>query len=219
MTNTDLGGTPQEPRAGNGPGSDDASPRQMAAAAVQTVKQEAASFAESAKDKAIGQVEQKKQTATQTLSDFANAVRKASDELAQHDQSMAAGVVKQAADGLEGLSRSVSGKRPEELLDAVRDFGRSNPTAFIAGSVLLGLAIGRFARSSEPDSPGQGAQAGASTYIGSADFGSGPRGGAGSGGFDADNGDAASLQRLAAAEDAEQGDLNPMGHGRFDPEV
>jgi hypothetical protein len=58
-------------------------------------------------------------------------------------------VVKQAADGLEQISRTVSEKRPEELLDAVREFGRRNPTAFIAGSVLLGVALGRFARSSE----------------------------------------------------------------------
>jgi hypothetical protein len=58
-------------------------------------------------------------------------------------------VVKQAADGLENLSRSISEKRPEEMLDAVRDFGRRNPTAFVAGAVLVGLAVGRFIRSSE----------------------------------------------------------------------
>lgn len=127
----------------------------MAKSAVRTVKQETASFANSAKEKALGQVEQKTQSATETLGEFANAIRKASDELSQHDQSMAGRIAKQAAEGLEGLSRSVSNKRPEELLEAVRGFGRSNPTAFIAGSVLLGMAIGRFARSSEQHSQEQ----------------------------------------------------------------
>jgi hypothetical protein len=83
------------------------------------------------------------------LGDFASAIRKAGDDLAQNDQSVAGKMVKQAADGLESFSRSLSDKRPEELLNAVRDFGRENPAAFIAGSVLLGIAIGRLAKSTD----------------------------------------------------------------------
>jgi hypothetical protein len=124
------------------------SPKEMAASAAQTVKQEAASFVADARDKAVEKVEQQKETASQTLGDFANAIRRAGDELAQSDQSMATRLVRQAADGLEGLARSVSDKRPEDLLEAARDFGRRNPTAFIAGSVLAGIAIGRFLKSS-----------------------------------------------------------------------
>ncbi|RAK57682.1 hypothetical protein [Phenylobacterium deserti] len=148
MTNTDAGG---DWGASRSAGEGQSSPREMAGAAAQTVKQEAASFAASAKEKAAGQIDQHKETATRTLGDFANAIRKAGDELSQSDQSIASRLVQQAADGLEGLSRSVSDKRPEELLDAVRDFGRRNPAAFVAGSVLVGLAVGRFLRaSSEP---------------------------------------------------------------------
>ncbi|MBV9511983.1 MAG: hypothetical protein JO303_17045, partial [Caulobacteraceae bacterium] len=94
------------------------------------------------------QINKGKDTATRTLGDFADAIRKAGDELASRDQSTVGKVVKQAADSLEGLSRSVADKRPEELLDALRDFGRNNPVAFVGGSVLLGLAIARFAKSS-----------------------------------------------------------------------
>jgi hypothetical protein len=145
MTDTNVGGVSMANRRAG----DDASPNEMAVAAAGAVKQEVASFADSTKDKVLDKVEEKKHVATETLGDFANAIRKAGEELSQSDQSMAARVVKQAAEGLEGLSRSVSDKRPEEMLEAVRDFGRSNPTAFIAGSVLVGLALGRFARSSE----------------------------------------------------------------------
>ena len=145
------------------------SPKEMATAAAATVKQEVATFAASVQDKAKEQIDDKKEVATKTLGDFANAIRHAGDELAQHDQSAVGRVVKQAADSLEHLSRSVSEKRPEELLDAVREFGRNNPTAFIAGSVLLGVALGRFARSSETH---KSAKSG-STYVQSQDFGSG----------------------------------------------
>lgn len=151
MTNTGAGSGEwygSEPPKGDG----EASPKEMAKDAVKTVKQEAASFAADAKEKAALKaseaVEQHKETATKTLGDFADAIRKAGEELSAKDQSMAGRMVAQAADGLESFSRSVSDKRPEELLEAVRDFGRRNPTAFVAGSVLVGLALGRFLKSS-----------------------------------------------------------------------
>jgi len=127
----------------------DPSPQQTLGAAAGAVKQEVATFAASVQDKAAETVAERKDTASETLGAFANAIRHAGDELAQQDQSLAGRMVKQAADGLEQVSRTISDKRPEELLSAVRDFGRRNPTAFIAGSVLLGVALGRFARSSE----------------------------------------------------------------------
>jgi len=145
MTNTDATGDWNSTGATNGA---EASPKTLAKKTAQTVKQEAQTFAADARQKAVEQAEQHKQTATRTLGDFADAIRRAGDELSQKDQSMASRLVQQAADGLENLSRSVSDKRPEELLDAVRDFGRRNPTAFVAGSVLVGLAIGRFLSSS-----------------------------------------------------------------------
>lgn len=134
--------------------SGDPSPKELLGAAAGAVKQEVATFASSVQDKAIDKIADRKETATETLGAFANAIRHAGDELAQQDQSLAGRVVKQAADGLEHLSRTVSEKRPEELLDSVREFGRRNPTAFIAGSVLLGVALGRFARSSESHGDG-----------------------------------------------------------------
>jgi hypothetical protein len=130
------------------------SPKELAAAAAQTVKNEVSTFAASTQEKLIEQVEQKKETAGETLSQFASAIRTAGDELAKNDQSMAGHMVKKAADGLESFTRSISDKRPEELVEAVRDFGRRNPGAFVAGALLAGLAVGRFLRSSaSPDAP------------------------------------------------------------------
>ena len=147
MSITDVGGASGQSRS-----SDDlekSSPKEIAGAALQAVKSEIASFAATAQEKASEKVSEKTEVATQTLGDFASAIRKAGDDLAQNDQSLAGKVVKQAADGLESFSRSITDKRPEDLLNAVRDFGRNNPVAFIAGSVLLGIAVGRLAKSTE----------------------------------------------------------------------
>jgi hypothetical protein len=132
------------------------SPKALATAAADTVKQEVSTFAASTQEKMIERVGEKKETAAQTLTQFASAIRTAGDELAQNDQSVAGRVVRQAADGLESFTRSMANKRPEEIFDAVRDFGRRNPGAFIAGAVLAGLAAGRFLRSSASPQTGQG---------------------------------------------------------------
>ena len=123
--------------------------RQLIDQAGQTLKQEAQSFASAAQDRVRAEAEKGTRTATKTLGDFANAVRVAGDQLAQSDQSPASRLVRQAADGLETLSRSLADKQPEDLLNAVRDFGRKNPAAFIGGAVLVGLALGRLVRASE----------------------------------------------------------------------
>lgn len=124
--------------------------KELIGQAGQTLKAEAQSFATAAQDRVRAEAQRGTQAATKTLGDFANAVRRAGDELDQNDQSPASRLVRQAADGLESLSRSLADKEPGDLLNAVRDFGRRNPAAFIGGAVLVGLAIGRFARASEP---------------------------------------------------------------------
>ena len=124
------------------------SAKQMASAAGAAVKQEVASFASAAQDKVQGQVEEQRKTAARAIGDFATAIQHAGDELADKDQTMAGHLIKGAADRLSDLARTVSDKRPDELLQGLRDFGRSNPAVFAACSVLAGLAVGRLLRSS-----------------------------------------------------------------------
>jgi hypothetical protein len=124
------------------------SAKEMATAASRAAKDDLTSVADYAGKKTREQFEHQKQAAVETLGEFANAIRHAGDELAQHDRTLAGRLVKQTADGLEQFSRSVADRRPEELLDAVRDFGRRNPVVFVAGSVLAGVALARFLRSS-----------------------------------------------------------------------
>lgn len=115
----------------------------------EAVKQEASSFA----DKARHQADEKKEQGAATIGDFAEAIRRAGDELRDRDQSMGAQLAQQAADGLAGLSRSLSNKSPEEMLRSAREFGRDNPGAFFAASVLAGVALGRVAGASSNPRP------------------------------------------------------------------
>lgn len=122
--------------------------REKIGEASEAVRGEAAHFAERAREQVIGQVEEKKSAVSDALAVFADAIRTARDDLGAQEQTFAAQLAGQAADGLQAFSRTISGKTPEAMLQAARDLGRNNPTAFLAGAVLAGVAIGRFARSS-----------------------------------------------------------------------
>lgn len=116
--------------------------------AGQAIKDETAHFAERAREEVGGKIEEKTSEVADTLGVFADAIRHAGDELTRQDQTFAAQLAGQAAEGLQSFTRTLAGKSPEQMLHAARDLGRTNPTAFVAGAVLAGLAIGRFARSS-----------------------------------------------------------------------
>lgn len=114
-------------------------------------RQKAAELASEAKAAAYNKAESVQNQASSSLQTFAAAVRSAGDQLAESEQGAAARLVREAANGLEQLSNTLANKRVEEVLDDVRDFGRHHPTAFIAGSVLAGIALGRFIRSTASD--------------------------------------------------------------------
>lgn len=81
------------------------------------------------------------------LKSFADAVRTAGDELADKEPGPVSDLVRQAAEGLERFSGALGRKSSSEMIDSVRDFGRQNPVGFLAGSMLAGFALARFANS------------------------------------------------------------------------
>lgn len=101
-----------------------------------------------ARQKAWDESEKGKEQIASGLDDFAAAVRKASEELGTRDQSMASGLVREVAGGLEHASRTIHGKDVGQLTRSVAQFARERPATFLVGAALAGLALGRFARSS-----------------------------------------------------------------------
>jgi hypothetical protein len=127
-------------------------------AAFEQLKQGAHSVTSEAKDRLSEYATGQKEFVSQNLQEFAQAIRRASDELSDRDQTMASQLVRKAAGGLESLSQSIGGSSLDEIVKSVRGFGRSNPTAFFGGAMLVGFALGRFATASasSPDHDGEG---------------------------------------------------------------
>lgn len=120
--------------------------------AAEAMRSKASQVASEAKAGARNQAEAIQGETSEALHVFADAARGAGARLKESDHGTAARLVHEAASGLDQISDSLRRKRLEEVAEDVRIFGRQNPTAFIAASVLAGIAIGRFMRSSAPDS-------------------------------------------------------------------
>lgn len=112
------------------------------------VARKAGEYADEAKAALFEQAEGTQRDISSNMKAFGGALRAASEHLANADQRAASKFVLDAAGGLERLSSSLKDKPFEEVLGDIRAFGRDNSGALIAGSVLAGLALGRFIKSS-----------------------------------------------------------------------
>lgn len=112
------------------------------------VKQSARHAAATTKDETLAGADRQKDAGASHIDEFASAVRAAADDLGRNDQSIGAQFLGEAAGGLESISSSLREKSVGEIVDTVSRFGRSNPTAFLGGALLAGIALGRFAKAS-----------------------------------------------------------------------
>jgi hypothetical protein len=118
------------------------------------VARKAGEYASEAKAAAMEQAEVAQQDVGASLAAFGGALRAAGDHLAGNDQRAASQFMMQAADGIERFAGSLKNKPFADVIGDVRSFGRENSGALIAGSLLAGLALGRFVKSSMPASAG-----------------------------------------------------------------
>ncbi|MBZ9991158.1 hypothetical protein LB572_29095 [Mesorhizobium sp. BH1-1-5] len=114
------------------------------------VARRAGAYAAEAQQAVAEKAEQTQRDIGSSLSAFGGALRAASDHLANSDQSAASQFMQDAANGLERLSSSLKEKPFGQVLEDVQSFGRQNPGTLLAGSVLAGLALGRFIKASPP---------------------------------------------------------------------
>lgn len=113
--------------------------------ATDTIKDEATSIGGKARALAEDKAESVKGDAASHMHGFADALKSASETLKDKQAGPASEMVSHAASGLEQLSRSLEGKSTGAMVDSVRRFGRENPIGFLAGSMLAGFALVRFA--------------------------------------------------------------------------
>jgi hypothetical protein len=113
------------------------------------LREEASNIASKAKNAVGERAHEGKETVAFGMSDFAAAVRRASDELGERDQSIAADLVREVAAGLEDASRAIHGRSVGDLTRSITDFARRQPTAFLLGATVAGIALGRFIKATE----------------------------------------------------------------------
>lgn len=122
------------------------------------VQRTAGEYAAEAKTAAFEQAEGAQKSIGETVASLGGAMRAASDHLAQGEQNTMSKLMNDAASGVERFSDSLKNKKFDEILNDVRQLSRDNSGALFAGSILAGLAIGRFVKSSVPRSEGSSGQ-------------------------------------------------------------
>jgi len=90
---------------------------------------------------------EQKNSGAQQMTGFANAAHTAADSL-QADNPGVAGLVHEAADGLERVASDLRGRDVSSIYESMQDFARRQPVAFLVGSVAAGAVLARFLKSS-----------------------------------------------------------------------
>ncbi len=111
--------------------------------------------------------------ASDTLSQVANAFRHVGDELRQ-DQPQLASLADTAATRVDDASSYLRQHDANDVVSVVQDAARRQPAIAIGGGLLLGFALARILRSSEPMSSPSGGNGGDQRWFGgSGDLGQG----------------------------------------------
>jgi len=99
------------------------------------------------KQQASTRVNEQKARAAEGLGSVASAIRQASEHLRNENQTLATYADK-AVDQIQSFADRMRDKDPAEMVRDAERFARRNPTAFIGGAFVLGLALARFLKSS-----------------------------------------------------------------------
>lgn len=118
----------------------------------------AGDIASELKEAATEKVAGAQQTIADSLQTIVGALHAAGEHLEESDQARAAGLVRSVVAPVEILANSIRDKPFADVIEEVRGYGQSNPAALVAGSVLAGLALGRFLKSSKPSGGTSGQQ-------------------------------------------------------------
>ncbi len=117
---------------------------------AQQVKQDAQETVGKAKEQGKSMLGEQKHAAAGQVEGFAQALRRAAEQLDSQDQSPAAGYVHQAAEGLDKLGGALREGNMDSLAAQVQDYARRQPGVFLGGAVAAGFLLARFLKSSSP---------------------------------------------------------------------
>jgi len=107
----------------------------------------AAGVIDQVKQQASTRVNEQKARAAEGLGSVASAIRQASEHLRTENQTLATYADK-AVDQIQVFADRMRDKDPAEMVRDAERFARRNPTAFVGGAFVVGLALARFLKSS-----------------------------------------------------------------------
>ncbi|HEU4520360.1 MAG TPA: hypothetical protein VFT12_00060 [Thermoanaerobaculia bacterium] len=119
-----------------------------AAGARDKVRSKAAEAAGKAKEKISDQYDAKKEVAMNEIQHLASALRSAATNVGNEGSSMSAMLLNRAAERLDSVGSSFSGKDLDGIFHDVERLARRNPAVFLGGAMLIGFAASRFLKSS-----------------------------------------------------------------------
>lgn len=122
------------------------SAREMARDAKGTVTE----IAGKAKDQVKTQVATQKERAVSSLDDVTQTLHDTSRQLQENGQDTAGNLMDSVATQIENLTGYLKGRDVDDLLGDLQDIARRNPTLFVGGAFVLGVAAARFMKSSAP---------------------------------------------------------------------
>ena len=125
---------------------------------IDDVQQRTTPIAERVRDTTTTQLESQKQRATEGLGSVAEAVRETAQRLREHQQEPLAGAAETAAQQVERFSGYLRDRDVNSLVRDAEDFARRQPALFVAGAFVLGVAAGRFLKSSSRAAQGAGVE-------------------------------------------------------------
>jgi hypothetical protein len=113
-----------------------------------TLKSDAAELMGKAKDAGKEQSELGKQTVASQAEKLSAVVEQTSAQLKENDLQTLAEYAGDLGSAIKSFSENLRNRTVEDLLNDTRALAKNNPTAFLAGSLIVGVAVGRFFKAS-----------------------------------------------------------------------
>jgi ElaB/YqjD/DUF883 family membrane-anchored ribosome-binding protein len=112
------------------------------------IKHEMQRLKEEAKQRGESLFKGQRNAAASEIGGMAEALHQTARQLTERQQSTTASYVDRAADALDRMVDTIREGDLRSMIDKTEDFARRNPGLFFGGSVLVGLMLSRFFKSS-----------------------------------------------------------------------
>lgn len=149
---------------------------------AELVRGQAAEQAAAMKHRAVEQIDSQKNGLACRICDVSGALKRAAEDLDQHEDHQLAAQARRIAEGIEGVGSHLRDSQVTDLLEDAENFVRRHPTLTLGGLFVAGLTVARFLKARPPRYQSVGFQAPTGGPAGRAQSGGAQSGGASAGG-------------------------------------